>query len=108
MNTRRSFLKKAGLGMAALQLKPTELLAVNRTPLLFDFWLWVRPQQTDTDIQLKQRDQSYREAGIRGPFFEDSSKRQFQLAKEHGLEAHRWVWTGDGGEKAQFEMQSGS
>ncbi len=37
MNTRRNFLKKAGLGMAALQLKPTELLAVNSTPLLFDF-----------------------------------------------------------------------
>lgn len=103
MNTRRSFLKKAGLGMAALQLKPTELLAVNSTPLLFDFWLWVRPQKTDTDIQLKQRYQSYREAGIRGLFFEDYSKRHFQLAKEHGLEAHRWMWTMNRGEKELLE-----
>lgn len=84
MNSRRNFIKAAGLGIAALQLKPAALWAADKNPLLFDFWLWVRPQDTETEAQLKKRYQSYRDAGIRGIFFEDYSKRHFQLAKEYG------------------------
>lgn len=103
MNSRRNFIKTAGLGIAALQVKPTALWAANKNPLLFDFWLWVRPQDTDTEVQLKKRYQSYRDAGIRGIFFEGYSKRHFQLAKEYGLETHRWMWTMNRGEKELLE-----
>lgn len=100
MNSRRNFIKIAGLGLAAMQLKPNDVRAADRhTPLLFDFWLWVRPRETDTDQQLKKRYKTYRDAGIRGMFFEDYSPRHFQIAKEYGLETHRWMWTMNRGEK---------
>lgn len=100
MSNRRSFIKKVGLGLAAFQFNPLQVLkAQEKTPLLFDFWLWARPQENETTEQLKERYQSYRDAGVRGMFFESYSKRHYQLAKEYGLEAHRWMWTMNRGEK---------
>lgn len=104
MNSRRNFIKVAGLGLASLQLDPTELLASNvSTPLLFDFWLWARPKDTETESLLKKRYQGYKDAGVRGIFFESYSKKHYQIAKENGLEAHRWMWTMNRGEKELLE-----
>jgi len=104
MNSRRNFIKVAGLGLASLQLDPTELLASNvSTPLLFDFWLWARPKDTETESLLKKRYQGYKDAGVRGIFFESYSKKHYQIAKEHGLEVHRWMWTMNRGEKELLE-----
>lgn len=104
MNSRRNFIKTAGLGLAALQLQPQEALARSaNSPLLFDFWLWARPHDKESESQLKTRYQSYKDAGVRGIFFENYSKRHFQLAKEYGLEAHRWMWTMNRGEKELLE-----
>lgn len=90
------------MGLAALQVGnsvASTSAALPQLPLLFDFWLWARPNADETEKQLKKRYQSYREAGVRGIFFEDYSKRHFQIAKEHGLETHRWMWTMNRGEK---------
>lgn len=104
MNNRRNFIKAAGLGLAALQLKPQQLLAVtDNVPLLFDFWLWARPSESESETILKKRYQSYKDAGVRGIFFENYSPKHFQLAKQYGLETHRWMWTMNRGEKELLE-----
>jgi len=103
MNNRRNFIKSAGLGLAALHLNPKEVLASSKAPFVFDYWLWSRPNTSDSEQKLKARYQSYKDAGVRGIFFEDYSKKHFQLAKEYGLEAHRWMWTMNRGEKELLE-----
>lgn len=99
MNTRRKFLKTGLAGLAALQLPSLSASVPTSNPLIFDYWLWVRPNEKDTEVQLRKRYQSYREVGVRGLLFESYSKRHFQLAKEIGLETHRWMWTMNRGEK---------
>ncbi|GGH13989.1 Tat pathway signal protein [Sphingobacterium alkalisoli] len=100
MNKRRDFLKATFAGIAALQLQPLASLANSQSNgLLFDYWMWVRPDQKDSETVLKNRYQSYRDVGVRGLFFEDYNKKHFQIAKEIGLETHRWMWTMNRGEK---------
>ncbi|WP_140938721.1 family 10 glycosylhydrolase [Sphingobacterium lumbrici] len=100
MNKRRDFLKATFAGIAALQLRPLAGLAnPHNNGLLFDYWMWVRPNQKESEAILKKRYQSYREVGVRGLFFEAYSKKHFQIAKEIGLETHRWMWTMNRGEK---------
>lgn len=104
MNSRRKFIKTAGIGLAALQIVPKQAIShEKRNPLLFDFWLWARPNDSESESTLKKRYQSYREAGVRGIFFENYSKKHFQIAKEYGLETHRWMWTMNRGEKELLE-----
>lgn len=56
-------------------------------------WVWVNPNQKDTDDELKTRYATYRAAGISAILFEADSERHFRAAKAHGLESHRWMWT---------------
>lgn len=105
MTSRRNFIKSAGLGLAALQLNPTAAVSAPLSPAFtFDYWLWNRPNAADTEQQLKKQFQSYKDAGVRGIFFEDYSKKHFQLAKEMGLQAHRWMWTMNRGEKELLQQ----
>lgn len=100
MTSRRHFIKSAGLGLAALQLTPNHAaLDPKKISFVFDYWLWNRPNPNDSEQKLKNMFKSYKEAGVRGIFFENYSKKHFQLAKEYGLEAHRWMWTMNRGEK---------
>ncbi len=89
--------------MAALQLPKLSIAEAKATPLTFDYWMWIRPNKDDNDATLKKRYQSYRDAGVRGLLFEDYSKRHFQVAKELGMETHRWMWTMNRGEKELLE-----
>lgn len=103
MTNRRNFIKSAGLGLAALQLPQSMNIDTPSKPFTFDYWLWSRPNPNDTEQKLKNQYQSYKDAGVRGVFFEEYSKKHFQLAKEYGLEAHRWMWTMNRGEKELLE-----
>ena len=103
MNNRRSFLKAAGLGLASLQLNPRVLLAKSSPSFTFDYWLWIRADEKESESQIKKKLQSYKEAGVRGLLFENYSKKHFQLTKEFGMEAHRWMWTMNRGEKEILE-----
>lgn len=104
MNNRRSFIKQAGLGLAALHLERSSPFLQPAPPsFTFDYWLWQRPNLTEEEPQIKKRFQSYKEAGIRGLMFENYSRKHFQLAKEIGFEAHRWMWTMNRGEKELLE-----
>lgn len=103
MTNRRNFIKSAGLSLAALQLSPKDVIAAPTQPFTFDYWLWNRPNPNESEQKLKQMFQSYKDAGVRGIFFENYSKKHFQLAKEYGLESHRWMWTMNRGEKELIE-----
>ena len=103
MNNRRNFIKTAGLGLATLQLKPASLLDYKKNAFTFDYWLWARPNPDESELQIKNKLKSYKEAGVRGIFYENYSKKHFQLTKEFGIEAHRWMWTMNRGEKELLE-----
>src|SRR5690606_34925162 len=66
-------------------------------------WVWVRPNKEDAEDTLRKRYNAYEKAGIKGIFFEEDSERHFRIAKSQGLEAHRWMWTMNRGEKSLLE-----
>lgn len=66
-------------------------------------WVWTNPNLSDTEEQLHERYQKYYDAGIRGIFFENDSEKHFRTAKAHKLEAHRWIWTMNRGEKSLLD-----
>lgn len=104
MTSRRNFIKSAGVGLAALNFTPKDIIPPSATkPFVFDYWLWCRPNASESEQKLNAMFQGYKEAGVRGVFFENYSKKHFQLAKENGLEAHRWMWTMNRGEKELLE-----
>lgn len=96
---KRDFIKTSLLGLAGLQLPNLLSADPKAMPLSFDYWMWTRPKSADSEQDLKRRYKSYHDAGVRGLFFEDYSKKHFQIAKEQGLETHRWMWTMNRGEK---------
>lgn len=66
-------------------------------------WVWVRPDKNDSEDVLNTRYKSYFKAGVRGVFFEEDSEKHFRAAKSEKLEAHRWMWTMNRGEKSLLE-----
>lgn len=66
-------------------------------------WVWENPDEKEDEKLLKERYGRYYEAGIRGVFFEADSEKHFRMAKASGLEAHRWMWTMNRGEKELLE-----
>lgn len=59
---------------------------------VYRHWVWINPQQADTDEELAARYKKYHDAGVVGIFFENDSERHFRAAKAQGLETHRWMW----------------
>lgn len=99
---KRNFLKTLGVSSLAL-LKPT-LPSMAMTPLLpkqtgGKHRVWINPDLKDTPAALQKLYASYKKAGIGGIFFEADSEKHFRAAKQNGLEAHRWMWTMNRGEK---------
>ncbi len=66
-------------------------------------WFWVNPNHKDNEKDLEVFYKKCREAGIHGVFFEADSEKHFRLAKSQGLEAHRWIWTTNRGEKSLLD-----
>ncbi len=103
---KREFLKSsvlAGMGVAVLgagEAKAASSKKKNKRP---KHWVWENPNQEETDQELKEKYESFYEAGIRGMFFENDSERHFRIAKKAALEAHRWMWTMNRGEKELLE-----
>jgi hypothetical protein len=102
-NKRREFLKNTIIASAVTPFVPTALQAASTENNFHKekarHWVWVNPQQNDTDEELVQRYTAYREAGIRGILFEADSERHYRAAKKQKLEAHRWNWTMNKGVK---------
>lgn len=66
-------------------------------------WVWTNPDLADKVEDLMKRYKQYYEAGIRGIFFEADSEKHFRAAKAQKLEAHRWMWTTNRGEKSLLQ-----
>lgn len=102
---KRTFIKSAFLaGVAAPEIAIDSLaspLAGENNPRKqrVKHWVWVDPHQGDTEEQLTNTYRSWYNAGIRGVFFEADSEKHFRIAKQHKMEAHRWMWTLNRGEK---------
>lgn len=62
-------------------------------------WVWINPNVKDKDEDLQTLYATYYDAGIRGIFFEADSEKHFRAAKKNKIEAHRWIWTMNRGEK---------
>ena len=103
---KRDFIKSTILGSAGLfashsVLANQESRKTNRVSP--KHWVWENPNHNEDDQALKKKYSSFYEAGVRGMFFEDNSERHFRAAKKAGLEAHRWMWTMNRGEKELLE-----
>ena len=100
MNSRRNFLKSACIAGAAASVLPAgEVLAAGPPRKSSRHWVWTNPDLKDTGSALSARYKSYYDSGVRGIFFEADSPLHFKAAKAAGLEAHRWMWTMNRGEK---------
>ncbi len=105
MSSRRKFIKAGMLAGLATNL-PFTSFGSNAPFNSVDeikHWVWVRPDKNDSEDVLKARYESYFKAGIRGIFFEEDSEKHFRAAKSEKLEAHRWMWTMNRGEKSLLE-----
>ena len=104
---KREFLKAsvlAGTGfLAAKTISANENNFSNISKPEKRHWVWENPDNRESDEELKQKYTSFYDAGVRGVFFEADSERHFRAAKKAGLEAHRWMWTMNRGEKELLE-----
>jgi hypothetical protein len=99
--TRRNFLK-AGLLAGVTASLPLTLAKgeVSHTQKKAPrHWVWIRPDASRSKKELEKEYMRYYQAGIRGIFFEQDSEKHFRIAKAQKLEAHRWMWTLNRGEK---------
>ena len=106
MTNRRSFIR-AGVatGLAAAVQPAAALAAAPMTPKKngVKHWVWVRPNENDSEADLQKRYKAFYEAGVKGVFFEADSEKHYRLAKAQKLEAHRWMWTLNRGEKSLLQ-----
>ena len=103
---KREFLKSAvlaGAGVAILKTSVGKTVKENNKPQGLKHWVWENPDQKETDEMMKEKYKRFHSAGVRGMFFENDSERHFKAAKNAGLEAHRWMWTMNRGEKELLE-----
>jgi hypothetical protein len=103
MKTRRSFLKAGALAGLAASIPAPALADFAMEPAAkkkqLKHWVWTRPKPSDKEADLQQQYKRFYQAGIRGIFFEADSEKHYRIAKANKLEAHRWMWTMNRGEK---------
>lgn len=75
---------------------------------VYKHWVWINPQEKDTDEELTERYKKYHDAGIVGIFFEADSERHYRAAKAQGLEAHRWMWIMNRGDALKAHPEWGA
>lgn len=103
---KRDFIKAsvlAGAGMLSASLSKGNATDRKKKLPARKNWVWENPKDGENDDDLLKRYSRFHEAGITGMFFERDSERHFRAAKKAGLEAHRWIWTMNRGEKELLE-----
>jgi len=104
MKTRRNFLKASLLaGVAASLPEVASGAPENTRKKRLKHWVWINPNAEDREEELAKKYKRFYNAGIRGIFFEADSEKHFRIAKAQKLEAHRWMWTMNRGEKALLQ-----
>jgi hypothetical protein len=103
---KRDFLKSsilAGTGLLASKTLLADSEKKNKKQESLKHWVWENPNNNEDDETLRKKYSSFYESGIRGMFFESDSERHYRAAKKAGLEAHRWMWIMNRGEKELLE-----
>jgi len=105
---KRKFLKSAFVsGAGAFTLPALAGATFSHEPAFkkrkYKHWVWVNPNPKDAEEDLHKLYASYRAAGIHGIFFEADSEKHYRTAKKEKLEAHRWMWIMNRGEKELLE-----
>ena len=101
MTLRRGFIK-TGLLAAASPLIAEGLIAQpqqTEKKARKKHWIWINPNKKDDVAEIKKQYITYKESGIAGILFEADSEKHFREAKKIGIEAHRWNWTMNRGDK---------
>ena len=101
---KRKFIKSALVAGAATLSLPVQFYAAETQPagkrkIKRKHWVWVNPNPADKEEYLQNLYTAYHDAGIRGIFFEADSEKHYRIAKSKKLEAHRWMWIMNRGEK---------
>ena len=101
---KRKFIKSAlvaGAATLSLPLQPyaAETRKVDQRKIKRKHWVWINPNPADKEEDLQNLYAAYHDAGIRGIFFEADSEKHYRIAKSKKLEAHRWMWIMNRGEK---------
>ncbi|PUZ28702.1 Tat pathway signal protein [Chitinophaga parva] len=61
--------------------------------------VWINPNPKDSDTDISIHYTAYAQAGVTDIYFEADSEKHFRAAKAAGINAHRWIWTMNRGEK---------
>ncbi|HTN05444.1 family 10 glycosylhydrolase [Agriterribacter sp.] len=101
---KRKFIQSAlvaGAATLSLPLKPyaAEAPTAGNRKVKRKHWVWINPSPADKEEDLQSLYAAYHDAGIRGIFFEADSEKHYRIAKSKKLEAHRWMWIMNRGEK---------
>jgi hypothetical protein len=103
---KRDFIKSsilAGTGLLASKTLLADSEKKIKKQVSPKHWVWENPNNNEDDETLRKKYSSFYESGVRGMFFESDSERHYRAAKKAGLEAHRWMWTMNRGEKELLE-----
>lgn len=103
---KRDFIKSsvfAGMGVLALGRTGASEIQNNTKSERYKHWVWENPNSEESEIELRHKYSSFYDAGIRAMLFENNSEKHFTIAKNSGLEAHRWMWTMNRSEKSLLE-----
>jgi hypothetical protein len=104
MTNRRSFFKNTLLVSLSPAIAPLERMPLQtKRKEKLKHWVWIDPKAEDAVDDLRKKYKAFYEAGIRGIFFEADVEKHYRVAKEQGLEAHRWMWTMNRGEKSLLQ-----
>jgi len=101
---KRDFVKTSLMGSLGVLATKTSFAASSpKKKNKLKHWVWERPNKKDDEKMLVEKYNKFYEAGIRGVIFESDSESHFRMAKKAGLEAHRWMWIMNRGEKNLLE-----
>ena len=107
MTSRRNFVKTSLLAGISATVLPfagsAAMINPDQKTEKWKHWVWTNPDLADKLKDLENRYKQYYQAGIRGIFFEADSEKHFRAAKAQKLEAHRWMWTTNRGEKSLLQ-----
>jgi len=99
---KRDFIKSSLLaGIGAMSFTPSQgsVRPKKKESNGLMHWVWENPNLKEEENNLEEKYSRFYQAGIRGMFFENDSEKHFRIAKAAGLQAHRWMWTMNRGEK---------
>ena len=104
---KREFLRLSGAGGLASLLSPglgkPKAEGIKKSYFRPGFYMWTNPDSKESLRDISARYKKLSAHGIRGIMYESDSANHFKAAKDRGMQAHRWMWTMNRGEKSLLE-----